>query len=68
MAVPAKWHFYMGFKKSKQFFPKIVMYRFAPRGPKSLKIEIFHENGLFSFIIFYDQLVAYPVIYYRKEL
>jgi len=40
----------------------------APRGPKLLKIGIFHENGPFSFIIFFIHRVACPVIYYWKEL
>ena len=50
MAMPTKLHINMDFKKSKSF-SKILMSWLAPRGPKFLKIEIFHENGMFSVII-----------------
>ena len=65
--------FDMGFNKIEKFFKnfnvfdchrlKVVCCRL-----KLLKIRIFHENGLFSVRMFYDQLVACPVIYYWKEL
>ena len=49
-------------------FSKILMYSTASRGQKLLKIRIFHENGLFSVRMFYDQPLACPVVYYWKEL
>ena len=67
MTVPAKLPFSMGFKKIKQFLKKLMSW-FAPRGLKLPKIVIFLENGLFSVIITFNQLVECPLIYYWKEL
>jgi len=43
--------FDMGFNKSEKF-SKILMFSTASRGPKLLKIRVFHENGLFSVRMF----------------
>jgi len=76
--IPKKWTidkagqpiaaFWYGLSNNWKVFSKILMSFTAPRGLKLPKIEIFHENGLFSVIIFYNQLVACPVIFYWKEL
>jgi len=51
MAVPSKLHFDLGFKKIKKLFTNFNVL-VCPQRAKFLKIEIFHENGKFSFITF----------------
>jgi len=58
----------MSFKKIKKFLKNYNVLVRPQGGPKFQKIEIFMKIACFLLLLFCHHLVAYPVIYYRKEL
>ena len=58
----------MGFKNIEQFFKKINALNSPQRAKITENRDFFNENGLLLLNLFYNQLIACTVIYYRQYL